>query len=117
MKQANNQPNPLNKWGDDWGVGLDYLFKDIWPNLDQIRKDNTNYLHNEENIEHCFLIMRSILIKEVPTEIKKTDWSVKDKIEVMQKVANILAHFRDARTINDKVIAINIAEQLLRTIY
>lgn len=112
-----NRPSQLNKWGDDWGVGLDYLFKDIWPKLDQIRKDNENYIHDEAIIEHCFSTMRSVLSEKVPHEIKRTGWSVKDKLEVMQKVADVLAHYKDAKTINDKVIAINVTEQLLRTIY
>jgi hypothetical protein len=107
----------MQKKSDKWGVGMDHLFKDIWPDLDKIREDNLHYVHDDKNIEHCFSVMYSILSRDAIAEVKKSDWEPKDKLEVLQKITDILKHFKEAETINDKVIAINVAEQLLRAIY
>lgn len=102
---------------DKWGEGYDYLFKDIWSNLDQIRLDNESYKHDEKNIEHCFGIMYSALRSSSVEAVKSSDWESVDKLEVLQKISDTLKLFKEAKTINDKVIAINTAEQLLRSIY
>jgi hypothetical protein len=101
----------------NWGEGLDYLFKEIWPNLDQIRADNEDYKHDKDNIEHCFGIMYSALSKDAVEVVKTSDWVPADKFEVLKKITETTKLFKEARTINDKVIAINVAEQLLRAMY
>jgi len=105
-----------NKNGN-WGEGLDYLFKEIWPNLDQIRADNKNYEHDKDNIEHCFGIMYSALSKGAVESVKAADWEPSDKLIVLNKITETAKLFKEAKTINDEVIAINVAEQLLRAMY
>lgn len=100
-----------------WGQGYDYLFEEIWSNIDKIREDNLKYSHDVSNIEYCFSYMYSVITNKAVETIKKTDWSQADKAEVIQKIHNVSKLFREAETINDKVVAINIAEQLLRAIY
>jgi hypothetical protein len=106
-----------HKEKNEWGEGLDYLFKDIWPDLDRIRRDNENYSHNEGLISSCFLVMQKVLAEDAVEAVKNNDWDIKDKVEVLEKMAQALGHFKEAKTVNDKVIAINVAEQLLRAIY
>lgn len=113
MNLKEGQLNNSNQWGQ----GFDYLFEEIWPNLDKMREDNLNYSHDTANIEYCFSYMYSVLSTKAIEAVKKTDWEESDKSEVITKINSTLSLFKEAGTINEKVIAINIAEQLLRAIY
>lgn len=100
-----------------WGEGWDYLLKDIWENLDTIRKDNLSYSHNEQLIDKCFNFIYPIFLTKILKLVKETDWSPEDKVEIINKSDQIRKMFKSAKTVNDKVIAINVAEQFLRAIY
>ena len=102
---------------DDWGQGWDYLFKEIWSNMDQIREDNLNRKHNKENIEYCFKFLYSILIKSIIPKIKELNWPEQDKAEVINKTHKLIMLYNESKSFNDKVIAINMTEQFLRSIY
>lgn len=102
---------------DEWGQGWDYLFKEIWDDMDRIREDNLAYRYSHKNIDHCFKFLYSTLVKEVLSKVKSSDWNERDKNEVMGKVHRLIKLFRESKSYPDKVIAINMTEQFLRAIY
>lgn len=107
----------IQKKSDEWGQGWDYLFKDIWPEMDKIRRDNLENQHDKENIDYCFKYLYSVLIKEVLFRIKNMDWDERNQVEVTSKTHKLIKLFKESNNYNDKVIAINMTEQFLRSIY
>jgi|GEM_PF-1873307 len=108
-------PNTVKS--DEWGQGWDYLFKEIWEDMDRIREDNLARRYDHKNIDHCFKFLYATLVKDVLSKVKSSDWNENDKSEVMGKTYNLINLFRESKSYPDKVIAINMAEQLLRSIY
>jgi len=89
-----------------WGVGLDYLLKDYWNDLDKIVEDNYYGRHNTKTINYL-LPKISLALKEATLVMKKFgDW-VK-KAQIIQKFSS------SAKTLSEKVVFIDAATQFLR---
>lgn len=91
-----------------WGVGLDYLLKDYWNDLDKIVEDNYYGRHNKKLINSLFpkvflALKRAVLLME--------------KHGVLIKKAQVIQKFGpSAKTLSEKVVFIDAVVQFLREI-
>ncbi|MFH1188205.1 MAG: PEP-utilizing enzyme [bacterium] len=103
-----------------WGVGLSYLLKGSWNDLDKIMKDSYYGRHNKRLINFLlpkvFLALeKAILIMERYDErIKKTRSIQKFGPYCIKKARAIQKFGSSARTLNEKVIFIDATAQFLR---
>jgi len=102
---------------EGWGVGLDYLLKDYWGDLDKIREDNLNYKHDRRLINFLFPKI-SLALENSITEMKRlcakdgkglADW--------IKKALRLHSEQAKAKTLSDKVIFIDSVVQFLRATY
>ncbi len=89
-----------------WGVGLDYLLKDYWNDLDKIIEDNYYGRHNKKLINSLFPKVFSALEKAALL-MEKYGGLIK-KAQVIQKFSS------SAKTLSEKVVFIDAAAQFLR---
>ena len=89
-----------------WGVGLDYLLKDYWDDLDKLIEDNYYGRHNAELINFLFPKIISALEKAILEMKKFGDWT--------KKALRFRSGRAKAKTLNDKVIFIDTVTQFLR---
>jgi len=115
LKQFKQMPKNINfkrkKDGRNgsWGVGLDYLLKDYWNDLDKVVEDNYCGRHNTKLINFLFpkvflALKRAILLMEKHGDLIK-------KAKVIQKFGS------SAETLNEKVIFMDAVTQFLRETY
>ncbi len=101
--------------GSNWGAGWDDLCKDYWDELEQISEDNLNGIHNEQLISQVFSEMENVMENKVLPRIGRyTEAIGADGSEWSQFAREVLGYFKEAKTVSDKVIAINSAEQFIR---
>ena len=96
-----------------WGIGLDYLLKDYWDDLDRITEDNYYGRHNAKLINSLFPKVFSALENSVD-EMKRLCGSGKKVADWVKKVLRLRSGQAKAKTLNDKVIFIDTAVQFLR---
>ena len=89
-----------------WGVGLDYLLKDYWDDLDKLIEDNYYGWHDAKLI-NLLLSKISLALDGAILKMKKSDDWIK-KAKVIQKFGAA------AKSINEKVVFIDTATQFLR---
>lgn len=102
--------------GSNWGAGWDDLITNFWEDLEIIDEDNYYSRHNEELIKKVFLGMSEVMENKVLPRMRKYAKAVpnNENDEWLGMGEEVLGYFQDSRTINDKVIAINCAEQFIR---
>ncbi len=89
-----------------WGVGLDYLLRDYWNDLDKIVEDSYYGRHNKKLINSLFpkvflALKRAVLLMEKHGDLIK-------KARVIQKFGS------STKALNEKVIFIDTVTQFLR---
>lgn len=89
-----------------WGIGLDYLLKDYWNDLDKIVEDNYYGRHNKKLINSLFPKVFLALKRAVLLMKKYGDWI--KKAQVIQKFGSL------AKTLSEKVVFIDAVTQFLR---
>ena len=89
-----------------WGVGLDYLLKDYWDDLDKLIEDNYYDRHNAKLINFLFPKILSALEKAILEMKKFSDWIKKAK-----KIQNF---GKTSKTFGEKVVFIDVTAQFLR---
>jgi len=92
-----------------WGIGLDYLLKDYWNDLDKIVEDSYYGRHNKKLINSLFpkvflALKRAILLMGKHGDLIK-------KARVIQKFGS------SAKALNEKVIFVDAVTQFLRETY
>jgi|SRR3989344_2442566 len=86
-----------------WGVGLDYLLKDYWNDLDKIVEDNYYSRHNKKLINSLFPKVFSAFQEAIFKMKRYGDWIKKAK--VIQKLG------ASAKSLNEKVVFIDTTTQ------
>ncbi|MBU1091343.1 hypothetical protein KKA27_00520 [Patescibacteria group bacterium] len=100
-----------------WGRGLDYLLKDYWNDLDQIIEDNYSEKHNAKLINFLFPKVLSKLKKSI-IEMRRLCEKDGGGLGGWEKQAkNIQSFSKRAKTLNEKVIFIDMVRQFLRATY
>ena len=92
-----------------WGVGLDYLLKDYWDDLDKLIEDNYYNRHNAKLINFLFPKILSALEKAILEMKKFSDW-----IDWVKKAKKIQNFGKTSKTFGEKVIFIDTVTQFLR---
>ncbi len=89
-----------------WGVGLDYLLKNYWDDLDKIVKDNYYGRHNAKLINSLLPKVFSALQEAILKMKRFGDW--------IKKAKTIQKFGVSAESLNDKVVFIDAVVQFLR---
>ena len=89
-----------------WGVGLDYLLKDYWNNLDKIVEDNYYGRHDKKLIDSLFLKVFIALNRAILKMKRYDNW--------VEKAENIKRFGALAKSSNNKVVFIDAVTQFLR---
>lgn len=92
-----------------WDVGLDYLLKGYWSDLDKIVEDSYYGRHDKKLINSLFPKVFLALKKAFLFMEKHGDWA--KKARAIQRFGS------SARTLNEKVISIDAVTQFLRETY
>ena len=92
-----------------WDVGLDYLLKGYWSDLDKIVEDSYYGRHDKKLINSLFPKVFLALKKAFLFMEKHGDWA--KKARVIQKFGS------SAKTLNEKVVFIDAVMQFLRETY
>ncbi len=106
--------------GDDWGAGWDDVLKEYWDDLDEITEDNFYGRHNPKLINRTKQSLREALEEEAIPRMEalyKKVFSKKEKEETkdwIKKAENLRSELLKARTLSNKVIAIDSITQFLR---
>lgn len=97
----------------DWGVGLDYLVKDYWNDLDKLVEDNYYGRHNVKLINFLFPKILSALENSVG-EMKHLCGSSKKVADWIKKAKKIQNFGKTSKTLGEKVVFIDATTQFLR---
>lgn len=100
-----------------WGVGLDYLLKDCWNDLDRLTKDNYYGRHDARLINFLFskiFLASEEAILEMQRFCDKNSDGLKDWIKKIKKIQNF---GKNSKILSEKVIFIDITVQFLRATY
>lgn len=89
-----------------WGVGLDYLLKDYWDDLDKVVEDNYYGRHDVKLINFLFPKVSLALKKSISDMKKFSNW--------VRKARSIQKFGALAKSINEKVVFIDAVTQFLR---
>ena len=92
-----------------WGVGLDYLLKDYWDDLDKVVEDNYYGRHNSKLINFLFPKVSLVLQKSISDMKKFSDW-----IDWIKKAKKIQNFGKTSKTFGEKVVFIDATAQFLR---
>ncbi len=103
------------KGGGDggWGVGLDYLLKDYWDDLDKLVKDNYYGRHNAKLINFLFPKIFLALENSIG-EMKRLCGSGKKMADWVKKAKKIQNFGKTSKTLGEKVVFIDATTQFLR---
>jgi hypothetical protein len=104
--------------GPNWGAGWDDLLKDYWDDLEQIWADNLKGNHNQKLVNTTSKNIYRIIKDTAIPRMKKYNQKTGEKDDGWScKAESILNYFDTAETTSDQVIALNTAEQFLRSTY
>ncbi len=96
-----------------WGVGLDYLLKDYWDDLDKLIEDNYYGRHNAKLINFLFPKILSALENSV-NEMKRLCGKGKRVAGWIKKVKKLQNFGKTSKTLGEKVVFIDATTQFLR---
>lgn len=97
----------------EWGVGLDYLLKDYWDDLDKLVEDNYYGRHNAKLINFLFPKVLLALENSV-SEMKCFCGSGKKMADWIKKAKKIQNFGKTSKTLGEKVVFIDTTVQFLR---
>jgi len=101
----------------DWGVGLDYLLKDCWDDLDKLVEDNYYGRHDAKLIN--FLFQKAVpALKNSVSEMRRLCKDEGKGLDDWIKKERGLQDFsKQSKTLSEKVIFIDSVVQFLRATY
>ncbi|MBI4812795.1 hypothetical protein HY798_05190 [Candidatus Falkowbacteria bacterium] len=99
---------------EKWGIGLDYLFKEYWNEIDDLVRDNYFGRHNPKLINPLFSKISVALdksIAEMEAFCRKDSPGLKEWVIKVRKIQKLA---KSSKSLNEKVIFIDTAIQFLR---